>query len=103
MLSILQRPPALDEINNQHHDGDDEQYMNEAAERVRADEAEQPENKKYDEDGPEHREVPFSYGSFLFRMRRADCAYPSSKIFRKLFSRCIKTRQSLVDLLNDCA
>jgi len=39
MSARSERTPALDQIDNEHYDGEDEQKMNEAAERVGADQA----------------------------------------------------------------
>jgi hypothetical protein len=35
--AILQRAAALDQIDNQHHNRNDEQDVNESAQRIRAD------------------------------------------------------------------
>src|SRR5690242_10834202 len=45
---------ALDDADQHHHDGDHEQDVDEAAERVRADESENPEHQEHDGNGPEH-------------------------------------------------
>jgi hypothetical protein len=57
-MSILQRSTALDQIDNQHYDGKDEQDMNEAAKRVGADQSKQPQHQQDHEYCPEHK-VPF--------------------------------------------
>ena len=55
----LQSPAALDQIDNQHDNRQDEQDMNEAAQRVGADQSKQPEDQQNDKDGPEHKVGPF--------------------------------------------
>jgi hypothetical protein len=40
--AILQGPPALDQLNDQHHNRNDEQDVNKPAERVRTDQSKQP-------------------------------------------------------------
>jgi hypothetical protein len=55
--SRLQTPTAADQINDQDDHGDDEQDVNVGAERVEADEAEQPQNEQNDKDGPKHERV----------------------------------------------
>src|SRR5436190_5826281 len=51
----LQRPAALDQLENQHHNRNDEQDMNESAQRVGADQPKQPEHQQDHEYCPEHR------------------------------------------------
>jgi hypothetical protein len=63
----LERTPALDQINNQHHNRDDEQDVDESAQRVGADQAEQPEHKQDNKDSPKHKSsfrVEFNFASF---------------------------------------
>jgi hypothetical protein len=43
--SILQGAPALNQLDNQHHDRNDEQNVNESAQRVGADQSKQPEHQ----------------------------------------------------------
>ena len=54
----LQRPAALDQIDNQHYNRNDEQDMNESAQSVGADQSKQPEHQQDYKYCPEHR-VPF--------------------------------------------
>src|SRR6266566_9130408 len=54
----LQRSAALDQIDNQHHNRNDEQDVNESAQRIRANQSKQPEHKQNHEYCPEHK-IPF--------------------------------------------
>jgi hypothetical protein len=56
----LQRPTALDQLENQHHNRNDEQDVNESAQRVGADNSKQPEHQQDHEYCPEHK-IPFGY------------------------------------------
>jgi hypothetical protein len=53
MKTVLQRPPARDQIHDQDDDGNDEQQMNERATEM-TDESEQPQNQKHNKDSPKH-------------------------------------------------
>jgi hypothetical protein len=53
----LQGTPALNQIDNQHDDGDDDQNMNQTAANMHC-EAKQPKYEQNNEDCPEHK-VPF--------------------------------------------
>jgi len=55
IAASLQRSTALDQIDNQHYNGKDEQDVNEAAKRVGADQSKQPENEQDHKDCPEHK------------------------------------------------
>jgi hypothetical protein len=50
----LQGRTPTDHTQQDHHNGDDQQDVNEATQRVRGDKAKQPENQKNDGDGVEH-------------------------------------------------
>jgi hypothetical protein len=54
----LQGTPALNQIDNQYHNGEHEQDVNESAQRVGADQSKQPEHKQDHKYSPEHK-VPF--------------------------------------------
>src|SRR5581483_4477669 len=100
ILSILQRPAALDEIDDEHDDRDHQQDVNESSERVRADESEQPEHEENDEDSPEHS------GPFRVEVlgRFVSCREIARMSIEKFFtnpSGCIKTRQSADALFQD--
>jgi hypothetical protein len=49
----------LDQIDNQHYDGKDEQDVNEPAQGVGADQSKEPKHQQNHEYCPEHRVVPF--------------------------------------------
>jgi hypothetical protein len=51
----LQRTAALDQIDNQHHDRNNEQDMNESAQRIGADESKEPKHQQDHEYCPEHK------------------------------------------------
>ena len=55
-----QRSPALDQIDNQHHDRNDEQDVNESTHRVGADQSKEPEHQQDHEYCPQHN-VPFGW------------------------------------------
>src|SRR5262245_22086377 len=46
---------ALNQLDYEHHDREDEQNVDEPSDGVRAHQSERPENEEHDEDGPEHR------------------------------------------------
>src|SRR6266851_2249402 len=50
----LQRPAALDQIDNQHYNRNDEQDMNESAQSVGADQSKQPQHQQDYKYCPEH-------------------------------------------------
>ena len=50
---IRSEPSALNELNNKHNDGNNEQKMNQAASHMEA-EPQQPQNQKYNENCPKH-------------------------------------------------
>lgn len=50
----LERSTSADQVDDENDYGDDEQDVNEAAHRVRADNAQQPEHQQDNEDCPEH-------------------------------------------------
>jgi hypothetical protein len=54
----LQRPPTLDQLDNQYYDRNYEQDVNESAQRVGADQPKQPEHQQDHEYRPEHK-FPF--------------------------------------------
>jgi hypothetical protein len=45
----------LNQIDDQHYDCDDEQNVNESAERVRANQSKKPEHEQNHEDSPKHK------------------------------------------------
>src|SRR5260370_5390930 len=51
----LQGTPALNQIDNQHHNGEHEQDVNESAQRVGADQSKQPKHEQDHKYSPEHR------------------------------------------------
>src|SRR5262249_24648963 len=51
----LDRSSALDDADQHHDHGDDQQDVDEAAEGIRAHHAERPEDEQYYEDRPQHR------------------------------------------------
>ncbi len=51
----LQWPPARDQLNDQHHNRDDEQDVNESAQGIGADESKEPEHQQDYKYGPEHK------------------------------------------------
>jgi hypothetical protein len=55
----LQGAATLNEINDQHHYGDDEKDVNESSEGIGANQSQQPEHKQNDEDSPKHTDIPF--------------------------------------------
>jgi hypothetical protein len=55
-MSILQRTPACDQLDNQHYQGNDKQEVNEASQSVGADQTKQPEHQQNDENSPEHKD-----------------------------------------------
>jgi hypothetical protein len=57
--SSLQRSPALDQTDNQHYDGKDEQDVNEPAQGVGADQSKEPKHQQDHKYCPEHKVVPF--------------------------------------------
>ena len=50
----LERSTSADQVDDENDYSDDKQDMNEAAHRVRADNAQQPEHQQDNEDSPEH-------------------------------------------------
>jgi hypothetical protein len=54
----LQRTPALDQVDDQNHNRNNEQEMNESAQCVGADQSKQPEHQQDNKYCPEH-EFPF--------------------------------------------
>jgi hypothetical protein len=60
-----QRSPALDQIDNQHHDRNDEQDVNESTQRVGADQSKQPEHQQDHEYCPQHN-IPFGWVTCSF-------------------------------------
>jgi len=54
----LQGLPALNDIDQDHHDRDDQENVNESAHRVRRDQSKKPEDKQNDCYGPEHFSSP---------------------------------------------
>jgi hypothetical protein len=58
LLPTLERPSAGDQLDYQNNEGDDEQQMNESAQRIGANYSEQPQNQQNDKYSPEHK-VPF--------------------------------------------
>jgi hypothetical protein len=50
----------LDDLNQKHDDREDEQDVDEPAQRVRADQPQQPQDGQYDSNGPQHFESPIS-------------------------------------------
>jgi hypothetical protein len=58
IVARLQRAPALDQIDDQNHNRNNEQDMNESAQCVGADQSKQPEHKQDNKYCPEHK-VPF--------------------------------------------
>lgn len=60
-----QRSPALDQIDNQHHDRNDEQDVNESTHRVGADQSKEPEHQQDHEYCPQHN-VPFGWVTCSF-------------------------------------
>jgi hypothetical protein len=63
--SNLKWPAALDQIDNQHYNRNDEQDMNESAQRVGADQPKQPEHQQDHEYCPEHK-IPFGWVTCSF-------------------------------------
>ena len=47
----LYDPSAADQAHEEQHDSDDEQHVDEIAQRVAADDSEQPQNDQNDRDG----------------------------------------------------
>ena len=60
-----QRSPALDQIDNQHHDRNDEQDVNESAQRIGADQSKKPEHQQDHEYCPQHN-IPFGWVTCSF-------------------------------------
>jgi len=56
--AILQWSAPLDQIDNQHHNRNDEQDVNESAQRVRAYQPKQPQHQQDHEYCPQHK-IPF--------------------------------------------
>jgi hypothetical protein len=73
----------LEQIDDQHHEGDDEKDVNEAATH-RADESEQPENEQNYDDGPEH-DIVLLVGLFVLRAWMAKCAYGREVLIHHTF------------------
>jgi len=61
----LQRAAALDQIDNQHHNRNDEQDVNESTHRVGADQSKEPEHQQDHEYCPQHN-VPFGWVTCSF-------------------------------------
>ena len=61
----LQCAAALDQIDNQHHNRNDEQNMNESTHRVGADQSKEPEHQQDHEYCPQHN-VPFGWVTCSF-------------------------------------
>src|SRR5439155_27385876 len=70
----LQRPAALDQLENQHHNRNDQQDMNESPKRVGDDQPKQPEHQQDHEYCPEHK-VSFRLSHMFLRPMRFRCAY----------------------------
>jgi hypothetical protein len=77
-----QRSPALDQIDNQHHDRNDEQDVNESTQRVGADQSKQPEHQQDHEYCPQHN-IPFGSVTCSF-VRCGSAALMESKISARL-------------------
>jgi hypothetical protein len=54
-FSILERPPAGDQLDYENDQRDDEQEVNEPAEHMKTEITEQPKHKQNDENSPKHR------------------------------------------------
>src|SRR5660398_148655 len=54
----LHGPSTLKDIDQHHHDRDDQENVNESAHRVRGDQTQRPEDKQNDRYGPEHFSSP---------------------------------------------
>src|SRR5659263_552033 len=54
----LHGPSTLNDIDQYHHDRDDQENVNESTHRVRGDQTYCPEDKQNDGDGPEHFSSP---------------------------------------------
>src|SRR5438046_3111840 len=74
IVASLQRSAALDQLDDQHHNSNHEEEVNEAAERVGADQSKKPEHKQDHKYCPEHK-VSFRLSLTLLRARRFRCAY----------------------------
>lgn len=48
----LECPSSLNHVNKHHNNGEDQENVNESSQRVRTDQAQQPENDQYDRYGP---------------------------------------------------
>jgi hypothetical protein len=66
-LSILERTPALDQINDENNDCDHDQEMNQTAADVHR-ETKKPKYEQNNEDSPEHR-LPFALSLYDFVSR----------------------------------
>ena len=52
---MLQGSPPANQLQNEHHKGDQKQNVNVSAQHVEADEAKQPENQQDYKDSPKHK------------------------------------------------
>jgi len=77
-----QQSAALDQIDNQHHDRNDEQDVNESTQRVGADQSKQPEHQQDHEYCPQHN-IPFGSVTCSF-VRCGSAALMESKISARL-------------------
>ena len=80
IVASLQWSAALDQLDDQHHNSNHEEEMNEAAERVGADQSKKPEHKQDHKYCPEHK-VSFRLSLTLLRARRFRCAYRNKNFF----------------------
>ena len=59
---LSERSPSLDDANQYNDDSDNQQDMNESANRIATDESQKPQNQENYEDGPQHLNSPLSDG-----------------------------------------
>jgi hypothetical protein len=75
----LQWAAALNQIDDQHDNGDNEQNMNEAAHGIRTNQSEQPEHEQDNEYCPQHKRVPSVEVLFYFVWHNASALKNSHK------------------------
>src|SRR5947209_7363104 len=71
-LRILERPPAANQLQNEHHQGDHQQDVNVRSQNVEADKSKQPEDQQDHKDSPKHNFLSVEVVDF----RSLDQAHP---------------------------